>query len=306
MAPEVETHLVNAVLTNGARYYVDHAHPECSTPECADARSVVVFDRAAEQILQRLDGRRPPAPARGPGDRRLQEQLRRQGQQLRLPRELPDGPGRAVRPHRHPHHAALRHPPDLHRRRQGRLRGARRSAPTRCRSSSPSGPTSSRRRSASRPRSSGRSSTPATSPTPTPRSTAASTSSSATPTCSEVATFLKVGTTALVLAMIEDDCLPRAVRLRRARSAPCARCHYDLTLRAARSRWPTAPPSPPSRSSGSCSTGPASTPTSSASSASATSVGARGAAPLGGGAHRPRDRPRCRWPTSSTGWPSTA
>ncbi|MCU1454737.1 MAG: dop [Acidimicrobiales bacterium] len=51
--PEVETHLVNAVLTNGARYYVDHAHPELSTPECADARSVVVFDRAAEAILVR-------------------------------------------------------------------------------------------------------------------------------------------------------------------------------------------------------------------------------------------------------------
>jgi proteasome accessory factor PafA2 len=51
--PEVETHLVNAVLTNGARYYVDHAHPELSTPECADARSVVVYDRAAERILQR-------------------------------------------------------------------------------------------------------------------------------------------------------------------------------------------------------------------------------------------------------------
>jgi len=50
--PEVETHLVNAVLTNGARYYVDHAHPECSTPECADARSIVVFDRGAERILQ--------------------------------------------------------------------------------------------------------------------------------------------------------------------------------------------------------------------------------------------------------------
>src|SRR5437870_12551645 len=33
MAPEVETHLVNAVLTNGARYYVDHAHPQSSTPE---------------------------------------------------------------------------------------------------------------------------------------------------------------------------------------------------------------------------------------------------------------------------------
>ncbi len=53
LPPEVETHLVNAVLTNGARYYVDHAHPELSTPECADPRSIVVFDRAAEVILQR-------------------------------------------------------------------------------------------------------------------------------------------------------------------------------------------------------------------------------------------------------------
>ena len=51
--PAVETHLVNAVLTNGARYYVDHAHPELSTPECADALSVVLYDRAAEMILQR-------------------------------------------------------------------------------------------------------------------------------------------------------------------------------------------------------------------------------------------------------------
>src|SRR3954469_22100203 len=49
--PEVETHLVNAVLTNGARYYVDHAHPEISTPECLDAREIVVWDRAAERIL---------------------------------------------------------------------------------------------------------------------------------------------------------------------------------------------------------------------------------------------------------------
>src|SRR3954449_12382376 len=51
MPPEVDTHLVNAVLTNGARYYVDHAHPECSTPECSDAREIVVWDRAAEKIL---------------------------------------------------------------------------------------------------------------------------------------------------------------------------------------------------------------------------------------------------------------
>jgi len=52
LAPEVETHLVNAVLTNGARFYVDHAHPEYSSPECADPRSIVVFDRAGERILE--------------------------------------------------------------------------------------------------------------------------------------------------------------------------------------------------------------------------------------------------------------
>jgi proteasome accessory factor A len=51
MPPEVETHLVNAVLTNGARYYVDHAHPEFSTPECADPLQVVLYDKAGEHIL---------------------------------------------------------------------------------------------------------------------------------------------------------------------------------------------------------------------------------------------------------------
>ncbi|MEX1218493.1 MAG: depupylase/deamidase Dop [Acidimicrobiales bacterium] len=53
MPPEVETQMVNAVLTNGARYYVDHAHPELSTPECGDALSVVTFDRSADVIAER-------------------------------------------------------------------------------------------------------------------------------------------------------------------------------------------------------------------------------------------------------------
>ncbi len=53
LAPEVDTHLVNAVLTNGARYYVDHAHPELSTPECSDAMQALLYDRAAEEILVR-------------------------------------------------------------------------------------------------------------------------------------------------------------------------------------------------------------------------------------------------------------
>ncbi len=50
--PEVETHLVNAVLTNGARFYVDHAHPEYSTPECSDPRQAVLYDKAGEHILR--------------------------------------------------------------------------------------------------------------------------------------------------------------------------------------------------------------------------------------------------------------
>ena len=53
MPPEIETHLVNTVLTNGARYYVDHAHPEYSTPECSDALELVCADKAGERILAR-------------------------------------------------------------------------------------------------------------------------------------------------------------------------------------------------------------------------------------------------------------
>ncbi len=51
--PEVETHLVNTVLTNGARFYVDHAHPEYSSPECTSAREVLLYDKAGEEILRR-------------------------------------------------------------------------------------------------------------------------------------------------------------------------------------------------------------------------------------------------------------
>ncbi len=51
LAPEVETTLVNAVLSNGARYYVDHAHPEISTPEVTTAHEALVWDRAAEEIV---------------------------------------------------------------------------------------------------------------------------------------------------------------------------------------------------------------------------------------------------------------
>ena len=41
------------ILPNGARYYVDHAHPEYSTPECRTPRDLVVHDKAGERILER-------------------------------------------------------------------------------------------------------------------------------------------------------------------------------------------------------------------------------------------------------------
>lgn len=50
--PEVESHLVNAVLRNGSRYYVDHAHPEISTPECSSPLDVLRYDLAAEKIVR--------------------------------------------------------------------------------------------------------------------------------------------------------------------------------------------------------------------------------------------------------------
>ncbi|MDO7866845.1 depupylase/deamidase Dop [Nocardioides jiangxiensis] len=43
--------LANVILTNGARLYVDHAHPEYSTPECTNPLDVVRWDRAGEQVM---------------------------------------------------------------------------------------------------------------------------------------------------------------------------------------------------------------------------------------------------------------
>ncbi len=42
--------LANVILTNGARLYVDHAHPEYSTPECLSPLDIVAWDKAGEQI----------------------------------------------------------------------------------------------------------------------------------------------------------------------------------------------------------------------------------------------------------------
>lgn len=43
--------LANVILTNGARLYVDHAHPEYSTPEVVTPLDVVRWDKAGEQVM---------------------------------------------------------------------------------------------------------------------------------------------------------------------------------------------------------------------------------------------------------------
>jgi proteasome accessory factor PafA2 len=52
-APIVETHLANTVLTNGARLYVDHAHPEYSSPECRTPLEATLYDVAGEEVMRR-------------------------------------------------------------------------------------------------------------------------------------------------------------------------------------------------------------------------------------------------------------
>jgi len=42
----------NKTLVNGARYYVDHAHPEYSCPEVTNVRDLVVHEKAGERILE--------------------------------------------------------------------------------------------------------------------------------------------------------------------------------------------------------------------------------------------------------------
>jgi proteasome accessory factor A len=57
--------LANVVLPNGARYYVDHAHPEYSSPEVTSPRAAIIWDRAGDAIALesvRLLAERPGQP----------------------------------------------------------------------------------------------------------------------------------------------------------------------------------------------------------------------------------------------------
>ncbi|KYH44466.1 depupylase/deamidase Dop [Branchiibius sp. NY16-3462-2] len=53
LTDEEDPTLANVVLTNGARLYVDHAHPEYSSPEVTTPRAAVAYDRAGEVVMAR-------------------------------------------------------------------------------------------------------------------------------------------------------------------------------------------------------------------------------------------------------------
>jgi proteasome accessory factor A len=63
-----ESRLINLILSNGARFYVDHAHPEYSSPETTNPRDCVIWDRAGERILNLSRSR---AEAASPPEQRI-------------------------------------------------------------------------------------------------------------------------------------------------------------------------------------------------------------------------------------------
>ncbi|MEJ7796775.1 MAG: depupylase/deamidase Dop [Nocardioides sp.] len=58
--------LANVILTNGARLYVDHAHPEFATPEVTSPLDVVRWDKAGEQVMLDASRRAGQLPGGGP------------------------------------------------------------------------------------------------------------------------------------------------------------------------------------------------------------------------------------------------
>ncbi|GID11109.1 depupylase/deamidase Dop [Actinocatenispora rupis] len=58
--------LANVILTNGARLYVDHAHPEYSTPECTNPRDIVLWDKAGELVMAEAARRASAVPGAQP------------------------------------------------------------------------------------------------------------------------------------------------------------------------------------------------------------------------------------------------
>ncbi len=58
--------LANVILTNGARLYVDHAHPEYSGPECTDPLAATLWDKAGERVMEEAAAHASAIPGTAP------------------------------------------------------------------------------------------------------------------------------------------------------------------------------------------------------------------------------------------------
>lgn len=74
--------LTNTVLSNGGRFYVDHAHPEYSTPETLNSYDAVLWDAAGEFLA-----------------RKAMEIVQSQGKEIVLYKNVTDGKGAAYGAH---------------------------------------------------------------------------------------------------------------------------------------------------------------------------------------------------------------
>ena len=83
--------LANVILTNGARLYVDHAHPEYSAPECTNPLSVVIWDKAGERIMAEAAAKAATVPGSAP-IQLYKNNTDNKGASYGSPRELPDAP----------------------------------------------------------------------------------------------------------------------------------------------------------------------------------------------------------------------
>src|ERR671926_38323 len=61
-----DTGMANVILTNGARLYVDHAHPEYSTPEVTNPLDLVRWDKAGERVMAEAARRAATIPGTHP------------------------------------------------------------------------------------------------------------------------------------------------------------------------------------------------------------------------------------------------
>src|ERR1700744_1530547 len=59
---EEDAGMANVILPNGARLYVDHAHPEYSSPEVTNPLDAVRWDKAGELVMLEAVRRLPTMP----------------------------------------------------------------------------------------------------------------------------------------------------------------------------------------------------------------------------------------------------